>query len=154
MSTSPWIQVDYSPITTAKARKGDRPSSRLFVAPHQMPKALRAFIDANLGMYVVEIRYPDDEDFRLEASDTGDGCVWVRFGKKSRRLLGLEVHFSDQARTCEPKTESAAVERIESVVRSLATREKAEREKENYRLAMEAIEATKRQLTNELVANQ
>jgi len=148
MSDAPWIQIEYT-----RSRKNDTKDLRaitvgLNVAPHQIPKAVRGYFDNQAHRVVIELRYADDEDFRLERQDDR---VCLRLGRHSRRLLGLELNTINMD-TSKVQLKIHAVERIEEAVQKLILQEPTSKERENYSYAMKAIESGRSRLSSELLA--
>jgi len=149
MTKSSWIQIDLSVNPSGIDPEGKCGPVGLFIAPHQMPKAVRGFLDAGRGVYVIELRYPDDEEFKRERQDD---FVCVRLGKHSRRLLGLELSTSNPLSINSVQLRTPDVERIEEAVDLLIQQESSCKGRENYSLAKKAIESKRTLLATELFA--
>lgn len=147
MSNAPWIQIAYRRPLTAGKNDVSAVTVGFNVAPHQVPKAVRGYLDSQRGRVVIELRYADDEEFRLERQDER---VWLRLGKHSRRLFGLELETTGSA---VPKVQLRfrAVEEIEEAVEKLIMQKPSSRERENYSFAKQAIESRKSRLSSELL---
>jgi hypothetical protein len=145
MTKPSWIQIDPSQIIFQAGSAG---KSSPFTAPHQIPKAIRGFYDEGQCVFVLELRYPDDEDFKRERQDAS---ICFRLGKNSRRLLGLELTKAPLLKKSGGRVGTPEVNRIEQAVRKLIKQEPVHKEKENYTLAIKAIESGKKLLARELV---
>jgi hypothetical protein len=135
MSSAPWIQVEPSLEIRSKPLK--KMQFTVFVSPHEVPQAVRGEFDKQLKRFVIEFRYLDDEEFKREAVDD---VVCLRVGKNSQRLLGIELDTAKRNVT-EVQLEVQSLKReIRKAVGRLQ-KECGKGERENYALAMKAIES-------------
>jgi hypothetical protein len=136
MSTAPWIQVEPSLEMRSKPLK--KLQFTVFVSPHEVPQAVRSEFDKQLNRFVIEFRYLDDEEFKRVAVDN---IVCLRVGKNSRRLLGIELDTVTRD-VAKVRLEVHSLEReIKKAVDRLLQKESGKEERENYALAMKAIES-------------
>ncbi len=78
MTKPSWIQIDPSQIIFQAGSAG---KSSPFTAPHQIPKAIRGFYDEGQCVFVLELRYPDDD--LLQARQEQPKTAWLRAYKGS-----------------------------------------------------------------------
>jgi hypothetical protein len=109
----------------------------LLAPPHEVPQAVRGEFDKQINRFVIEIRYLDDEDFKRTAIDE---IVSLRIGKKSRRLLGIEL---DTTRVNVTEVQFEVKELEQEIERALdkLVRGESGREQSNYSMAKSAIES-------------
>ncbi|MDE3188948.1 MAG: hypothetical protein KGM96_15665 [Acidobacteriota bacterium] len=143
MTTAPWIQVEPSLRMRSEPRQGLQLT--LFVPPHEVPQAVRGEFDKQLKKFVIEIRYLDDEDFKRE---TMDDTVCLRIGKNSRRLLGIELDTANLNVAQVQFQLKEVEEEIKRAVTKFLQKDQAQEERENYALAIKAIESKGEQLLN------
>ena len=67
---------------------GDALEVGVLISPYDIPDGIRGRYDGQSNRFVVEFRYMVDEKYRRVFS--GDG-VWIRLGKYSGRVVGVEV---------------------------------------------------------------
>jgi hypothetical protein len=98
---------------------------------------VRGEFDKQINRFVIEIRYLDDEDFKRTAIDE---IVSLRIGKKSRRLLGIEL---DTTRVNVTEVQFEVKELEQEIERALdkLVRGESGREQSNYSMAKSAIES-------------
>ena len=89
MSTPKWVRVDPTEVERDIAsRKGRGVELRLFLSPYDVPDAVRGRYDSNLGRFVIEFRYIQEEEWER---DEHHEYITLRLGKNSRRILGIEI---------------------------------------------------------------
>jgi hypothetical protein len=145
MTTTPWIQVERSLRMRSEPRR--ELELTLFVPPHEVPQAVRGDFDKQLNKFVIEIRYLDDEEFKRT---TIDDLVCLRVGKKSQRLLGIELNTAklkvSKVQFGVNSVEHEVEHEIEKAVDKLLEERSGQKEHENYSLAMKAIQSKRRLL--------
>ena len=135
MTTTPWIQIE-RPLPACSSAP-QQLEFTLLMPPHEVPQAVRGEFDKQINRFVIEIRYLDDEDFKRTAIDD---IVSLRIGKKSRRLLGIEL---DTTRFNVTKVQFEVHELKKEIKKALdkLVREEIGSEQKNYSMAMSAIES-------------
>lgn len=142
MTTAPWIQID-NPLSV-RSEAPTQVEFRFLVPPHEVPQAVRGGFDKQINKFVIEIRYLDDEDFKRTVIDS---IVSLRIGKKSRRLLGIEL---DTTKAGVAKIQFEVHELEQEIEKALdkLVRDEGGREQKNYSMAKNAIESKRALLLN------
>ena len=136
MTAAPWIQVESS-LASEKSKEAGL-GLTLLVPPHEIPQAVRGNYDNQLNRFVIELRYPDDEDFKCT---TVDDMVRLRVGKKSNRLLGIELDTTRlKVETVQFQIQELKAE-LQKVLNKLQQEETSIDEQQNYSFARKAIES-------------
>ena len=106
---------------------GDALEVGVLISPYDIPDGIRGRYDDQNNRFVVEFRYMVDEKYRRVVS--GDG-VWIRLGKYSGRVVGVEVD-----RRTDPYTViGEAIQNVHSIT-DARTRRRA-----NYLVARKVLE--------------
>jgi hypothetical protein len=149
MNDAPWIQIVYRPSSPNGTKGKGEVTVDLTIAPHQVPKAVRGYFDPRTQRTVIEFRYADDEEFKVERQDDRTS---LRFGRYSRRLMGLELNISG-AKASKVQLKIRAVEEIEHAVRRLIEQHPESKIRENYSIAMKAIDSKMGMLSSEMLTH-
>ncbi len=137
MTDAPWIQVESRPREPEESRQ--TLEFKLLVPPHEVPQAVRGEFDKQINRFVIEIRYLDDEPFE---KTTVDDIVCLRIGKKSQRLLSIELDTAKiDVKSVQIEVQSVVEQEIKKAIGKLLQGKRGQAERENYALAVEAIES-------------
>lgn len=122
--TSKWIQVDPTTLDRPKKERVDGVEITVLMSPYDIPEAVRGFYDAELGRFVIELRYVAEEELRNENREH----LSLRLGKNSGRLYGVELDV-----------DALKAQWVQLVTKALRDREDKPRRLKNYEVAQEIL---------------
>jgi hypothetical protein len=84
-----WVLVDTETVTKPAPREIHGVTVEVVLSPYEIPDAFRGYYDNERDRFIIEFRYPDPEDWRLQSDNKNIG---VRVGQHSGRIYGFEVN--------------------------------------------------------------
>lgn len=86
---SNWVKLDLEqPVHEHVLAQSEGATIEIAVSPYTIPDAVRGFYDRELERFVIQFRYLDDEPY--DTQEIAES-VWVRVGKYTERLHGIEI---------------------------------------------------------------
>ena len=130
--SSEWVAVRASEIDPPDKEIDNGIEVNIFLSPFDLPRAIRGSYHKSLDRFIIEFRYVDEEDFAITNEKEN---IAFRVGKKSRRLLGLQIN-----------TKALGVQRIElnvltEAINRLIEKDTEQEHRDNYVAAREALAA-------------
>jgi hypothetical protein len=84
-----WIKVDTFDLNQGKDETIRGAKIKVFLSPYDVPDAVSGNYDKEIARFVIAFHYVSDEPYFRE---TLDDTISVRLGKKSQRVLAIEVN--------------------------------------------------------------
>ena len=130
-----WIRVKPAKYVVL----GDSIEAGVLISPYDIPNGVRGGYDDDLNRFVVEFRYMVNEEYRSIDADNG---TWIRLGKHSSRIVGVEVDVDRLGFAVAVEDRNvAAYAAIDRAMQNVEEIENAKaRRRENYVVARRVLE--------------
>lgn len=136
-----WIEIPFNPSRLSEHSESNGVHVTIMLSPYDIPEAVSGYHDDDLGRFVIEFRYLDDEPWRREPRDE---VLTIRIGRHTRRLFGIEIDVEkaevDHVSMEIAQTPAEEMDRsLAGAFASLNTSAESKRVKNNYSLAYDSI---------------
>jgi len=83
-----WVILDQARLNQRREKEIRGVRINVFLSPYDIPQAIRGQYDQQIGQFLIEFKYMEDEPI---VRDQKDLALVLRIGKNSGRLFGIEV---------------------------------------------------------------
>lgn len=144
-STSEWIDLS-SALNSAFEHPTESTEHDVnlvvMVSPYDVPEAVRGYYSAGKERFIIEFRYIGSEP--QEQRSAGNGHVFLRVGKNSGRVYGMEIDV--KALRAQSISLHVSIGEIERSLNNLIAHPIKPVRVQNYKLVREALHAAQDQL--------
>jgi hypothetical protein len=118
-------------------------------SPYQIPEAVSGQFDKEIGRFVIEFRYPANEEW--ECRGPIDEVIWLRIGKHTGRLYGIEI---DTRKVPADEVRLNVFDQVVAAIDGLSHDNPPMTNAENYAIVKEAISDKRNELFDSVAVAQ
>ncbi len=143
-----WINVEPESANVPQLETVRGIRLKVFASPHDVPVAVRGGYEKDCGMFVIHLKYVDQDSSRLIEELSDDGIVHVWKGASSSRVERIDVDVKKRKATTvelniQVEPPASVIEQVRTRLNELRDSQTSPSGRLNYLAVSEALEQSK-----------